>query len=312
VKTGAALFASLVFVQVLAACVGADGSAANDQRPDTSIGGLSEDLGAVQGTIVDDSVTPIANAQIQVATTTLVAVSGPDGSFLLGNVPPGRQTLFVVALGFDSVAKVVEVAAGAVTQVSVTMVAIPVRTPFHETFGPEKGYFECRLGIPSQTGECGWVSPANSVTGHPTALYPNDKSIFKWMLANNNVSTVIGDMRWTPGSFATSTAMRFAFSYDLREPSHRWCGWEGPTPLQFRWEQDEDGDHIESASQCSSDQSFDGPPTVDLNPMRSYTNVPFGNTQSPAYLALQQSYEVITTAFYYEAAPAEYQGFPDA
>lgn len=299
------IFWVLAVSTILAGCSGQAGP--ESDQPELSVDATGE-TGAVEGVVIDDAVNPVVGAQVATTSAAGVvqSVTEESGKFVLNGVTPGRQTIFAAALGYNSVAKVVEVVAGEVTSISLTISPIPIVQPFVETFGPYEGYFECRLARLGTTGECGWLGGGFD---HPTELYPNDKSIFRFNITSEDYRTFVGDMRWQQGSFATSTAMRLAFSYDKRDSNHYFCSGEGGTPLQWRWAYPD----IE-ASECARVGSTDEPdrPYLKDNPMRAYANVPFGTDTNPVYLSLQQRFEVIVTVFYGEPAPAEFNGFPDA
>ena len=298
----------VAFVALSTVLAGCAGSAGPDAAPPSLSADASEDVGIVDGVVIDDAVNPVVGAQVATmsAAGVIQTLTDGEGKFVLNGVTPGRQTLFAAALGYDSVAKTVDVLAGQVTSVSLTISPIPVVQPYVETFGPFEGYFECRMARLGTTGECGWLGGSNP---HPTQLYPNDKSIFRFNITSEDYRTFVGDMRWQQGSFATSTAMRLAFSYEKRDSNHYFCSGEGGTPLQWRWEYPD-----VDASKCARIGSTEEPdrPYLKDNPMRAYANVPFGTEANPVYLSLQQRFEVIVTVFYGEPAPQEFNGFPDA
>jgi hypothetical protein len=292
---------------LLAGCAG---TTATTETPPGIMIDPDAEVGAVEGRVVDDAVNPIAGAQVGITLDSgiLQAVADAQGGFVIPNVPAGRHTIGAIALGYTSAAKSIEVAVGEVTSVTLALVPIPVVEPYVETFGPYQGYFECRMARLGTTGECGW---GGGSVPHPTQLYPNDKSIFRFNITSEDYRTFVGDMRWQQGSFATSTAMRLAFSYDKRTSNHWFCSGEGPNPLQWRWEYPD----VESSVCTSSQDGADGEPDrpyIKDNPMRAYANVPFGTNTNPVYLSLQQKFDVIVTVFYGEPAPAEFNGFPDA
>ncbi|HUP20540.1 MAG TPA: TonB-dependent receptor [Gemmatimonadota bacterium] len=69
--------------------------------------------GRIIGTVVDaESNGPIANVQITVQGTGLGAVSGQRGTYSIGNVPAGSQTLVFDILGYETLRRDVTVAAG--------------------------------------------------------------------------------------------------------------------------------------------------------------------------------------------------------
>lgn len=289
---------------LLSACVG--------QGPEVSAaggpGGFDEapvpDAATIEGLVVDDSVNPIPGAVAQLAETGQEAVSGADGRFVIRNVAPGAYRVFVAALGYESAARAVTVGASETVPLTFTLSQLASTAAYHEVFGPYAGYFECRLGTPTQTGECGWVS----VLEHPTFLYPNDRSIFRFNMTSEAWATFQGEMQWKQGTFATSQAMRFAFSHEKRDGTHRWCSGEGGSPLY--WRLDEDG-AFDKCDEVGSNGAAPEP-AMKHNPLRAYANVPFGSTSQPVYLALQQKFEAMVSAFYGEAAPEGYTAFPDA
>lgn len=299
---------ALLLTVVLAGCA-AGGAEPDSVQPSLSVdpGG---DTGGIEGSVVDDSLTPVGAAQVAVTTSTGVfqALTGETGGFMITGVPAGRHTLFAAALGYDSVAKSVEVIAGQVTTVSLSLSPLPVIEPYVELFGPYDGYFECRIGH-ANTGECGWFIAQQP---HPTQLYPNDRSIFSFNMTSEDWQTFQGEMRWQQGSFATSTSMRLAFSYDGRTGVHRWCSSEGPSPLVWRYERA----GIEESLCTEVGNNEEAPePEMKYNPLRTYANVPFGANADPqglVYVSFQQRFQVVVSVFYGERAPVDYSAFPDA
>lgn len=295
---------------ILAGCAGSGATTDTDNTSALAVDPGGE-TGAIDGTVVDDGVNPIPGALVAVTTTAgdLQATTDVAGRFVLNNVPPGKQTLFAAALGYDSVAKVVQVVGGEVTSISLSLSPIPIVEPYVETFGPFDGYFECRMGH-ANTGECGWLIAQQP---HPTQVYPNDRSIFRFNVSSEEWQTFHGEMRWQQGSFATSTAMRLAFSYEGRSGSHRWCSAEGASPLSWRYERTESD--LTKCAADGADNSEAPEPGMQYNPLRTYANVPFGGNLDPeglVYLSFQQRFQVLVTVFYGEPGPADYTGFPDA
>lgn len=285
----------------------------------TVTGEMLADGGSIRATVIDDGALPLVGATVGLADLALQAATDETGTALFTNLPPGNYQLAAVALGYTSAAKRVEVAAGAESGVTLTLVAIVVEAPFHETFGPLQGYFDCRMG--ATTGASTWTAPCGTVgvplvglVGPPSGASPwtNDNSVLKFPVATNSTQTVIGDMRWTPSAVGTSTSLRFAFSYDGRASTHWWCSGEGPSALQWRWE-------AEAESVCSNVGSSDDEPVPRTHndkgepmTMRVYANAPFGTLENPLYLTLQQKFEIIATVFYVEPAPDVFSGFSDA
>ncbi len=64
----------------------------------------AEEPGKIKGIIVDkDTSKPISGASVQIEGTTLGALTGPDGDFLIMLVPPGTYKLKITAIGYTTV-----------------------------------------------------------------------------------------------------------------------------------------------------------------------------------------------------------------
>ncbi len=69
--------------------------------------------GVITGTVANESTRQFLNsAEVRIAGTNLVALSGSDGSFRLSNVPAGSQEVVVSYAGLDSESRSIEVAPG--------------------------------------------------------------------------------------------------------------------------------------------------------------------------------------------------------
>src|SRR5215211_1645815 len=78
--------------------------------------------GRITGTVTDSAnATPVAGANVTVMGTRLGAVAGAGGRFTVADVPAGTQRVRVTRLGFSPVEATVEVAAGQVATLTVTL-----------------------------------------------------------------------------------------------------------------------------------------------------------------------------------------------
>jgi hypothetical protein len=313
---------STLLAVFLAGCTGSSASPNAQPQASSIVEATGEplaDAGSIRVTVVDDSALPLAGATVGVTDLALNAVTDPTGVAVFTNLAPGMHQIAAARLGYSSAAKAVSVEAGVEAATTLSLVAIVVEIPFHETFGPLQGYFDCRMGATTYastwTAACGTVGvPFVGLVGPPAAANPwtSDNSVLKFPIANNNTATAIGDMQWTPSAVGTSTALRFAFSYEGRPSTHWWCAAEGGTPLQWRWEAE--GESVCTNVGSSDEEPFPRTHNNDGEPMtmRVYANAPFGTLDTPLYLTLQQRFEIITTIFYSEPAPEGYSGFADA
>lgn len=311
-------WAALAFVSfLLAGCAGSGAKSDAPSTPSASISATGDplsDAGSVRVTVVDDTALPIEGATVGIVQLALQVTTDASGTAFFGNLAPGTYQVAATQLGYTSGAKAVAVEADQETGVTLVLAPIIVETPFHETFGPLQGYFECRMGAwaaayGSWTSGCGSVPVP--LVGFTPSPWTNDNSILRFHAVNNNTASVIGDMQWTPSAVGTSTALRFAFSFTGRPSNHWWCAGEGPSPLQWSW-------HAQGESVCSNVGSSDDEPVPrthddDGEPieLRVYANAPFGREDNPVYVTLQQRFEIITTVFYVDPAPEGYSGFGD-
>lgn len=83
---------------------------------------LAAQTGRVTGTVSDaESGEPVANVQITIQGTGIGGVSGQRGTYSIGNVPAGRQTVVFDILGYGTRREPVDVAAGRTTSLDVTL-----------------------------------------------------------------------------------------------------------------------------------------------------------------------------------------------
>jgi hypothetical protein len=85
---------------------------------------LAAQTGSVAGVVLTTDSTPIAQARLRISGTPLYAAAARDGSFLLADVPRGRQELDVRMLGYKPLLVSMEVRAGDTVRVRITLVAL--------------------------------------------------------------------------------------------------------------------------------------------------------------------------------------------
>jgi hypothetical protein len=277
-------------------------------------GDILPDAAAVHVTIVDDAGLPIHDASVAIIELALEATTDNAGWSVFSNLPPGSYTVAATKIGYNSDAKAITVGAEEIGSVVFQLDPVPIDAPYHETFGPLQGFFECRSAIrltatESWTGQCGSVC-AGAISGCVqtlgAVLGQNDNSVLRFNLSSPKLETIIGDMHWSQSSFATSTALRFALSHEGRDAAHWWCSAQGGTPLFFRYE-------VQGDSTCYNTGSFKEPAVpTQSETMRMYANTPFGDEQNPTYLTFEQRFEMVASVFYGARAPDQYSGFADA
>lgn len=111
---------------VLAGCAGspAPPSASESTGEPAGIPAPDTETGAVAGTVVDDESRPIPGARVAVVETQTSTTADATGAFTVNGLAPGTYRLIAEALGYQSVARKVDVAAEATANVSFVLAPI--------------------------------------------------------------------------------------------------------------------------------------------------------------------------------------------
>ncbi|MBI2077797.1 MAG: carboxypeptidase regulatory-like domain-containing protein [Euryarchaeota archaeon] len=119
---------------VFAGCVGdvssSEGPASEAPQVNSGAAEFDGETGAVQGTVTDDEIQPIANAQVGILKSDLVpeniaVLTDQSGRFTLSRVPPGTHSIIATALGYETAGSKIEVIAGQVVEKSFIIPKLP-------------------------------------------------------------------------------------------------------------------------------------------------------------------------------------------
>ncbi|HEX9816192.1 MAG TPA: carboxypeptidase-like regulatory domain-containing protein [Candidatus Thermoplasmatota archaeon] len=113
-------------------------------------------FGVVQGAVLNDEQIPIPGALVGLRETSFQSVTDANGNFLLRDVSPGSYALDVGALGFETQAREITVAAGQITSVSVLLVEISIVSEVYYEIIPHSGYLECALSTAAWISGCSY------------------------------------------------------------------------------------------------------------------------------------------------------------
>lgn len=297
-RTQAILALTVLIGTILAGCASGSG--------DTSIEGLDQcpdgDCGegaAITGRVLDDQSLPIAGATVGLTETGNTTRTGEGGGFAFTGLEPGTYTLNAVALGYESAAQRVTLEADQKQEVSLTLAPLPVSEPYTDVIGPEAGHFLCSVYVPA------WGIENCNIQG----AMGEDKQTVTFQLSSPELwQTIVGEMRWTQGTAATSNRLANYISYEGREATHWWCEADGESPIVFQYEREED-------SICTSQGDTDPEPhDEEVETLFIAADSGFGglSTENPPWrLAYDQRYELMVSIFYVDAAPTGYSALPD-
>lgn len=171
---------------VLAGCSSARDS--TSQPPSTSPD--SDLLGSIVGTVVDDELNPIPDAQVAVASSVVESTrTDAMGRFTFLGLPPGPDTLYVAAIGYEAAARKVDVLAGQANELTIGLSQVGTDEPF-SILETHHGFIACGSGAGlngsglTQVG-CG-------------ATDPNQQFLFNYTFGMG-LKGILFEMTWTPG-----------------------------------------------------------------------------------------------------------------
>jgi hypothetical protein len=120
---------------------------------------FSQDTGALDGTIVDDSLRPVANASVRISLSKGDAPFSADtipnaaGSFGFSLLTPGTYQVRVAAAGFSNATQFAEIRAGEIAKMTVHLINAPTREPYLVVY-PRSGLLECDWAFLATSGPC--------------------------------------------------------------------------------------------------------------------------------------------------------------
>jgi hypothetical protein len=181
-RRGLALICSSVLA--FAGCTAAPGQSAPEPSPT-----FSDLLGSIVGTVVDEELNPITNAQVALGSSVKDALlTQSDGSFRFDGLPPGPETLYVAAIGYQAAASRIQVEAGKVQEVAIRLSDIASAVPF-STLDVRRGLIACGSGA-------GFNGSGITQVGCGAAD-PNQEFLFNYTFGKN-LAGILFEMTWTP------------------------------------------------------------------------------------------------------------------
>lgn len=141
--------ATVAVLLMLAGCAGnsADPKTSSSSAPPAVV---TDEFGSIAGRVFDDEVLPIAGAEVAIAKPAQSTKTDAAGEYTFNQLAPGAYTLVVQALGFESMSRSVNVAAGAVTFANLTLKSVPVSVARTHNLQSE-GYLSLWASVPTLT-----------------------------------------------------------------------------------------------------------------------------------------------------------------
>jgi hypothetical protein len=150
---------------------------------------LPVDVGAILGRIVNKEIDPIPGAQVALAgSESDPTTTDADGIFRFTNLVPGKHTIYAAAVGYQSLAQIVEIMAGEEKEVTLALDVISATDPY-SSLEIRQGFISCGTGTGIEGSGLAQVSCGDTD--------PNQRFLFNYTLADH-ISGVLFEMTWKP------------------------------------------------------------------------------------------------------------------
>lgn len=209
----------LAFV-ALAGCAddGAPRPAPDDTFDDFEDVEVGSDSGIIRGVVIDETITPVADARIKVLNTDLSTRSNENGAFVFSDLEPGSYFLRIGKPGYSTVQSSVDVQAGVEQPpvVKVQLVREPGTEPYHQAY-VWAGFLGCSMRTPAVGLSC----PGADV------VWPEHDFLVDYTL-DKVPEWVVTEMTWE-----STQALGGEMSFNIRKTNTNrdTVDVEGPSPL---------------------------------------------------------------------------------
>lgn len=294
----------LVVCVVLAGCSGATPSSSSSNPTVTSGADFTQapsaDTGSIKGTVTDEEMQPLAGVEVALLDVPGEAPSArtdATGNFGFAEVAPGSYRLAVQQLGYESVARKVEVVAGETQELKIVLTALTVVSATYKT-DMIAGFVGCSLTIYTAQSAQQAVTVVCSEAALGQSVYPNNKNQHSWHVPKGYM-THMAELDWRANS-DMAKQMRLLLSTIID------C-----TPavclVAAAYNDEKNGERPVKVGFDADERSALGK-EFDLK-ARVRSGHPTGSTPAPV-LVLDQKYTLYVTNFFGEVAPENFTATP--
>lgn len=255
----------------------------------------SETEGVVRGVVVDESIVPVADADVTLSVPgdERVAATDGEGRFAFGRVPAGTYLLNVSSLLHLPVQTSVTVEPGVAEP---DLVKVQLSRRFAQDPYLEQTQFNGRIN-------CGYslLISAPCVIDYTMIIVPGGAApqlngitgdVRRFVLpVRDGWQSMVMEMVWEPSLSATSESLSLTASFFERTSSHTYTGTAGPSPLRLQMDVDPARTHP------------DWVPPEGKEDFLMFVNPSTAGSGLPAALNVEQEFELFRTDFYYGAPP---------
>lgn len=265
---------------VFSGCVASDasGQPKTDSVDPSVVAPPSDSEGQIRGTITDDSLAPIAGAQIGILNSDpqVVVTTNAAGQFAMVGLLPGTYAVAAQSLGHESATRSVEVVAGEATEVNfvLTPVAVASEARYQTLIG--EGYFAC-----------GAYLVVTSWGNLHACVWDNHKPRFLFEVDRTGLMGIMQEIVWVQSSGLTSQELLIRLQYGspvcnpFCSEADTFAEDEGPSPVRvysdMEGELDEYGDeNVHQLSSLTFPGGEDTPVLVFQQRMTHYVTIFWG------------------------------------
>ncbi len=177
----ALLVSALVAIMSLAGCFGGESDGDDSERPRP---------GVVDGRVLEDAGTPVANATVRILLTNHTQMTRPDGSFEIPEVAPGPVVVVATKDGFSSQTLRDDLNEGGRVTVEFELTQAPTVAPRDETLIFQD---EIPCGLPAGLG-CGPAAEGDLPRHH--------------FQVASGLRDIVFELVWTPPAQGVATSLR--------------------------------------------------------------------------------------------------------
>lgn len=150
---------------------------------------ISAERGAVEGLVTSNDLEPIQGAQVALqGLSRSPVVTDANGHFLIGDLAPDDYVVFVNALGYQALARPIEVLAGEVSEIRFSLAPV-ASDAASSSLDIKRGFISCGSGAGAQGAGFTQVGCG--------AQDPNQKFLFNYSVGPG-LSGILFEMAWKP------------------------------------------------------------------------------------------------------------------
>ncbi|HLE48163.1 MAG TPA: carboxypeptidase-like regulatory domain-containing protein [Candidatus Thermoplasmatota archaeon] len=183
-----------LLLAIIVAIAGCSGSSAKSAEPTPVTTAppatVTPEFGSIEGLVTDEEMVPIEGVDVAIVDPEQKTKTDATGKFVFNELPGAKYKIVLQKLGYEASAKAVDVIAGEISQVTVTMKVLEVGNELFIQAFTFEGFLQCSVNMNYATNPCETVSGPN-------------KDRYTFELLNGTIKEGIWEAVWTPANGVT-------------------------------------------------------------------------------------------------------------